>query len=563
MAFLFLAVLAILGGVLYAPTNYDALAYRTPRVLNWLAENQWHWVHTDFPRLNTRSSGIEWITAPLFLFSHTDRLEFIINSISFLFLPGLTFSILTRLKVARRTAWFWMWLFPGGYCFLLQAGSIANDLFGAVCAMAAFHFALQAREDRKIRQVWFSILAAALMTAGKATNLLLLLPWGVALLPSLRVLLVRPLATAGVMIFAGSASLLPTAFLNLRYCGDWKGLAAEPVPFGAGGPVLHVLVNSILLPLHNIAPPIFPFSRAWDGLVQSTLPASFLLRLQQHFEPESARLAIGEMQMEESAGLGMGLALLVLAVGFLKIKRRAWPSGTNLIKSALRYETLISLGAWAALVVFMAQSSLTGPARYLAPFWILLIAPILKGPEAWQLTYSRRWRMAGMFTFLLAGILLALTPPRPLWPAAYALRLFDAEHSSNPLIKRAWSVYSVYGGRGDAFSAVRQVLPADANPLGLITWDDPEASLWFPFGSRRIVHICRTDGPVEVRQTGVKYVLIHEWALSSLQNKTLPGWLSENHAEVIHHFRLALRAKRGPTDWYLVKLPEDSPSRQP
>src|SRR6185503_5750714 len=55
IAFLCLAALAFLGGAIHAPNNYDALAYRQPRILNWLAEGQWHWVHTEFQRLNTRT----------------------------------------------------------------------------------------------------------------------------------------------------------------------------------------------------------------------------------------------------------------------------------------------------------------------------------------------------------------------------------------------------------------------------------------------------------------------------------------------------------------------------
>src|ERR1700704_1487527 len=35
--FLIFAVIAFLEGVLYAPAYYDALAYRLPRVLHWLA----------------------------------------------------------------------------------------------------------------------------------------------------------------------------------------------------------------------------------------------------------------------------------------------------------------------------------------------------------------------------------------------------------------------------------------------------------------------------------------------------------------------------------------------
>src|ERR1041384_3699841 len=34
--FLLLASLALIGGVIHAPSNYDAHAYRIPRVLHWL-----------------------------------------------------------------------------------------------------------------------------------------------------------------------------------------------------------------------------------------------------------------------------------------------------------------------------------------------------------------------------------------------------------------------------------------------------------------------------------------------------------------------------------------------
>src|ERR1700691_927767 len=63
-ALLVLAVMAFLGRLLHAPNIYDALAYRLPRVLHWLAADQWQWIHTIFPRLNNRACGIEWLSAP-------------------------------------------------------------------------------------------------------------------------------------------------------------------------------------------------------------------------------------------------------------------------------------------------------------------------------------------------------------------------------------------------------------------------------------------------------------------------------------------------------------------
>jgi hypothetical protein len=185
LAFLILAAMVFLGGALYAPANYDALAYRIPRVLHWLAAGQWHWIHTIFPRINTRSCGIEWVSAPVIALLGTDRWLFLINFISFLLLPGLVFSLFTRLGVRRRVAWHWMWIVPTGYGFLLQAGSMGNDLFGATLALAAVDLALRANRSKLPRDFFASLLAAAMMTSAKMNNLPLLLPWAVAILPAL------------------------------------------------------------------------------------------------------------------------------------------------------------------------------------------------------------------------------------------------------------------------------------------------------------------------------------------------------------------------------------------
>ena len=58
---------------MYAPTNYTGLNYRLPRVLQWLAHGQWWWIHTPNYRMNDRACGIEWLTAPLLLFTKSDR----------------------------------------------------------------------------------------------------------------------------------------------------------------------------------------------------------------------------------------------------------------------------------------------------------------------------------------------------------------------------------------------------------------------------------------------------------------------------------------------------------
>ena len=80
-AFFLLSILVLLGGLLYAPTNYTGLTYRVERVLLWLDHAQWWWIHTPNYRMNDRACGIEWLYAPLLLFTKSDRALFLVNFI--------------------------------------------------------------------------------------------------------------------------------------------------------------------------------------------------------------------------------------------------------------------------------------------------------------------------------------------------------------------------------------------------------------------------------------------------------------------------------------------------
>ncbi len=560
LAFGLLALLALAGGIIHAPSNYDALAYRTPRILHWLAEGQWHWIHTDFQRLNTRGCGIEWVSTPLLVLTGTDRLFFLINAVSFLLLPGICYSVMTGLGVSQKVAWHWMWIFPTGYCYLLQAGSIGNDLFGATLALAAVDFALRAGRERSASAAWLSILAAGLMTAGKGFNLLLLLPWGLALLPATFVLLRRPLRTLLIGIVFIFVSLAPTAVLNARYCGDWKGLNAEPSALSTGEPLLHLGANGVLVTIHNLSPTFFPFSSAWNGMVERIIPSDLALKLSTHFEEGGAKFKLGEIQMEESCGLGFGISLLLIPLffGLLTpgaIKWSGFPN--NLISSSLT----VPAGAWLVTLYFFTQSGLGCPARYLAPSYVVLLAPALRSRTASTLLGTRWWRMLAIAGFALAALLLIASPPRPLWPARTLLQLLHAETSSSPLLRRAWNVYSVYGERSDGFAPVRAVLSPGLKVLGLVTFDDPETSLWRPFGARRIVHVTHDDDAASVRRRGIEQVLVSDYIISGHQKTTLAEWLKRYDAEVITSMDLSLRASRGPTAWHLVRLrpsPRDS-----
>lgn len=554
-AFLILTVMVFIGGAIYAPNNYDGLTYRLPRVLHWLAAGQWYWIHTAFPRLNNRACGIEWVSAPLIALFKTDRLLFLINFIPFLFLPGLVFSVLTRLGVRRRVAWHWMWIAPTGYCFLLQAGGIANDSFAAPFALAAIDFALRAKISKSPRDLFSSVLAAALLTATKTGNMTLLLPWAIAILPCLKFFLRRPITTAIVCIIAIFSSFLPNAVINARFSnGDWSGLAVENIK--AHGPViLRTAANVALITVLNVMPPVFPEANRWNSFVQKIVPPKLNLQLQQTLtEPGAAGLYAPEMQMEENAALGLGLVILIV----VSVLTAALHSGKSFFKVQFHsaealWRAGIVFSPWVSLLALLSQSEVYPIGRIAAPYYILLLPSLLASPVHEQLVKRTWWRIAGIIVFFVAGALLVIFPARPLFPAAAIFEKINASHPNSRTLGRIAEVYAVYHNRGDAFAPALDILPPGLKVLGFITYDDPETSLWFPLGSRTIFHVRPDDGPNYLKDRGIEYIL----AKSGEFNKRFPDlndWLKKMNAQVVQTIQLNLRAADGPRDWYLIKL---------
>ena len=554
LAFLVLAALAFLGGALYAPVNYDALAYRIPRVLHWLAAGQWHWIHTVFLRLNGRACGTEWVSAPLLALLQTDRWLFLLNLVSLLLLPGLVFSIFTRLGVRPRVASYWMWLLPTGYCFLLQAGSIGNDLFGAPFALAAVDFALRAKSSRSQRDCFTSVLAAALLTSAKATNLPLLLPWAVAILPSLKPALRRPIMTAGICVIAIFASFLPTAVLNAHFCNDWTGCRAEGIP-QRNNLALRTAGNLALITFQNLTPPVFPPAEAWNRCVQKVMPAALNLRLHQNFvEPNAAELRVQELQIEETAGMGFGVTVLALASVLLAARRGGFRLSLQLDSAEAAWRTGVRLAPWVSLLVLLSQSGVYPIDRILAPYYLLLAPLFFTGAAHARLVRKRGWRVAAFAVFVIAAVPLFLTPARPLIPVDVYLRKKQFSVEQHPLLARAQVAYSVYADRNDAFAPVRAFLPPDLQILGLVTCDDPETSLWRPFGSRRIKHVCPEDTAADLKRRGIEYVLVKTADFEAWFGCSPADWIERMHAQVLQKIPLRLRAGSPVSDWYLVEL---------
>jgi len=551
-AFAGLAALVFLGSCWYAPSNYTGLNYHLGRVLQWLAHGQWWWIHTPVNRMNFAGCAFEWLTTPVVLFTHSDRALFLVNFLPFLLLPGLIFSVFTRLGVRRRVAWHWMWLLPTGYNILLQAGSIGNDGFSVTYALAAIDFACRAWESRRLRDAWLSLLAVALMTGTKPVSLPLLLPWVILMLPLWPWLRRHWLATLPVAALAGLISFLPIALMNELHCGDWLARNIEIIPRVIHQPATGVLGNAIQLLVGNFAPPVFPAAGWWNQHAATFLPHSLAAALNTDFDGPVCY--VGELPTEDYTGLGFGVSLLLL----VSVLGAIWAGG-NAPKTPVHGPIPgwlcrgVQIAVWMALLTYSLKSGMCTAARLVAPYYLLLLPLLLTGAGHSQIIRRGWWRVLAGGVLGLALVVLGLSPDRPLWPAKTILSRVVAQHPGPAAVARALEVYTIYSKRNDALAGVRALLPPDLKTVGFIgDGDDCDISLWRPFGRRQVEHFFVTDPPALLRSK-VDYVVVGGWNLS-VNQLSLDRWLRWNGARLVATTNVTVKIVEGPQAWYVTRL---------
>jgi hypothetical protein len=202
------------------------------------------------------------------------------------------------------------------------------------------------------------------------------------------------------------------------------------------------------------------------------------------------------------------------------------------------------------MVFVLGKLGISCGARYLAPYYLLVVMGLLRNDTQATLLKQGWWRMGAYIAMGLSGLLLVVSPARPLWPARWFCAHFEVQLQQSHLGTRALTTYGVYGERAEAFGPALKVLPADATVLGFVTGDDPEASLWRPFGARRIRHVIADEGGEMVRQRGIKYVLVKD----ELLVESWEHWLRRMNARSLAAVSLRLRGSRGPYFWHLAEL---------
>jgi hypothetical protein len=561
-SFAVLAAMAILGGLLHRPSNPDGLTQRIPHLLNWLAQERWHWIENAPPSFNSHAVGFEWLMSPMLALLKTDRWIFLYNVISFLLLPGLVFSLFKRLGVTPRAAWYWMWLVPAGYCFTMQVGGIGNDAAGAIFALATVDFALRAKASGNCSDLWLSILAAGLLSTAKMSNLALGLPWLIAVWPSLRLLFRRPVASAIIALTAVVSSALPIMFLIHQHGGGWTGAALQrgrPL----APPFVSVAGNALNLALENLLPPVFPMARWWNEHVYKIFPQGFIGSLERSFESEASHLSAIEIQYEICAGIGVGLTLLLLISWIWARSHRASANGS---RSSQTHLALVRWSPLISLLAFMLNVDVSGPARIITPFYCLLMPLALMGRCHQTVVRRRWWQILAAMTLVVSAVLLILNPPRPLWPARTIMNPLSERYPDSSLITRAAMLYNANAERWDALAPIRDKLPAHAKNVGFINFmqgSTMETSLWRPFGQRRIYWLSRSVDQPDLNKKGIKYVVVGTDPFTQKNFPNLHEWMNSflqaNNGRIIAQEKVTISATSPPVPWYLIEVA--SPNR--
>lgn len=551
--FAIIALLCLIGGLLHAPNNYDFLTYRFSRLLHWQEAGAWHWIETFNPRMNYSGTNAEWLLSPILLFTQSDRFFFLVNWLAYSLMPACIFVVFRGMGVRAKSAWWGMWLVPMAYCFVAQAASVGNDLLGAAFFLFAIAFLIQARRTSSVSLLAISALSIAICTGIKASNLPLILPWLLSILPCFEMF---RRASGKMFLVIVACSFVPMAALNFHHAGNWKGTSPEGKDLEAGSVFFGVIGNTLQATVGALQPPILPIPAPVNNQLEALIPASVQSFLVADFPRLQLRFV--ELPNEENAGLGLGIfGIVVLAFLFAILRRRnCKPNnrGNSLSDYGRKSDSPVGLNFFGLMIysgiifstgAYMALMGSESTARLLSPYYPVLAALPFSLIGTTRMLDKKVWRVVFFLLAASAIVLPVTTPSRPLLPIPQLANSFNL---SEKLKNRIDLVYETYSKRSDGLSEIREALPTEATKIGLVcSVDDAEVSLWRPFhGRRHVTHLTDSD-----KLQSVDAVVVNTEAIGESPNfKHILQFLNENADwSPIATFHITSKVQAGSQKW--------------
>lgn len=536
---------AVAGGMIYAPSNYDALSYRIPQLCHWYSTGHWHWIDCINDRVNIASPGFNWLVAPMFALTQSDRMWFVVNTLSFALLPGYLFQLLRGCGVGGRGAVWWMWLIPCGYTYALQAGSIANDLTGTFFVVASLAIAVRARATQRTSDLCLATISAAMATGIKNTNVPLMLPFVVALLPSWRLIFLRPWLCAACVGVSFFASCLPTVALNIRQTGYWSGDPGDKQLVRPPNSLSGLASNAVQITVSALQPPVFPGAGKFNAALAETLKHNRfgdLCRQTYRFDPKWV-----EMPSEDVAGVGPGVFLgaILMMVGSARSSGKRSKGSANLL--------LFVFSVWTALLFHLSVFTSEAIGRLVSPYWPLLLLPVIifASGRSFRRLRLMNWAIAAAAGLSLPPLL--LLPARPLLPIREVVKA--KRNSAGAFAGHVLAVYDTFAMRPYALQPLLDRIPAGSTD---VLWfggggDDVEGTAWKPYGARVIKQLTPRkidDGDLEEGAIAI----LSSRGIRERFDLTVDEFVARVRGEILSREDLLLRASTGPEPWCLVRM---------
>ncbi len=130
------------------------------------------------------------------------------------------------------------------------------------------------------------------------------------------------------------------------------------------------------------------------------------------------------------------------------------------------------------------------------------------------------------------------------------LQSLPKEGAIGSLSSRIITVYRTYQARADVLAPVRALLPAAVREIGFIgTGDDPEASLWQPFGQRTVDDIV---DPMDAASLP-DFVSVSESWLTEQTGQPVEHWAKVVGMEQVGCAKITLKAHAGVETWCVYR----------
>jgi len=191
-----------------------------------------------------------------------------------------------------------------------------------------------------------------------------------------------------------------------------------------------------------------------------------------------------------------------------------------------------------------------GGPRLLTPYYPILLFAVLLLVGAKHPIRQRWWRLTTYAVTLITIVILIIQPARPLFPVDLVLQSLPREGAIGSLSGRIIAVYQTYRARGDVLAPLRGLLPTSAREIGFIgTEDDPEPSLWQPFGDRTVQDIVNPLDAADLPN----FVSVSESSLREQTGQSVEDWGKAVGMEEVGCVKITLKVRNGDQNWCVYR----------